>query len=75
MAAVVLKRGADFSVAALWAITQALPLYAQPRFVGVLEALSTTGTFKVRKTVLRKDGVDPATVTNPLYVRGVDPQP
>lgn len=46
-----------------------LPVYAQPRFVRVLRRLDTTGTFKVQKMHLKRDGVDPARVSDPLYVR------
>jgi hypothetical protein len=31
--------------------------------------LAKTGTFKIQKNDLRKDGVDPAKISDPLYVR------
>ena len=46
-----------------------LPSYAQPRFVRVMGGLAKTGTFKIQKGELRKEGVDPALVDDPLYVR------
>jgi fatty-acyl-CoA synthase len=46
-----------------------LPSYAQPRFVRIMGGLAKTGTFKIQKADLRKDGVDPSTVADPLYVR------
>ena len=49
-----------------------LPPYAQPRFVRVMDGLAKTGTFKIQKNELRKEGVDPATVGDPLYVRTTD---
>jgi hypothetical protein len=30
--------------------------------------LAKTGTFKIQKNDLRKDGVDPTTISDPLYV-------
>ncbi len=72
LAAIVLEPGACFDAEAFWATARELPSYAQPRFVRVLSALDTTGTFKVQKTGLRRDGVDPSAVTDPLFVRGDD---
>ena len=46
-----------------------LPSYAQPRFVRVMGSLAKTGTFKIQKADLRRDGVDPSAVADPLYVR------
>jgi hypothetical protein len=34
-----------------------------------MSSLAKTGTFKIQKNDLRKEGVDPATVGDPLYVR------
>ena len=45
-----------------------LPVYARPVFVRLLPALETTGTFKIRKQDLIKEGFDPARVNGPLYV-------
>lgn len=58
-----------FDVDGFWQTVQGLPSYAQPRFVRVLERLSTTGTFKIQKMQLRSEGVDPNRVSDPLYVR------
>ena len=52
-----------------WRAVSDLPAYAQPRFVRVMASLAKTGTFKIQKSDLRKDGVDPANVSDPLYVR------
>jgi fatty-acyl-CoA synthase len=62
----------SFDPAAFWQAAQELPSYAQPRFVRVMSALSTTGTFKIQKSQLRSEGVDPAAVTDQLFVRGDD---
>ena len=34
-----------------------------------MSGLATTGTFKVQKNDLKKEGVDPSAVGDPLYVR------
>jgi hypothetical protein len=34
-----------------------------------MSGLAKTGTFKIQKNELRNDGVDPAKVPDPLYVR------
>jgi hypothetical protein len=52
-----------------WRAVSDLPAYAQPRFVRVMSGLATTGTFKIQKNDLRKEGVDPSSVDDPLYVR------
>ncbi len=59
----------DFDPDRFWNAVSELPAYAQPRFVRVMGSLAKTGTFKIQKNDLRKDGVDPATVLDPLYVR------
>jgi len=70
LAAIVCEAG--FDAGSFWNTAQELPAYAQPRFVRVLEQMRTTGTFKIQKTALRADGVDPATVADPIYVRQDD---
>jgi fatty-acyl-CoA synthase len=52
-----------------WRAVSDLPAYAQPRFVRVMGDLAKTGTFKIQKNDLRKDGADPTKVSDPLYVR------
>ncbi len=49
----------ELDVEGFWKVVRTLPAYAQPRFIRVLPELSTTGTFKIQKTRLRADGVDP----------------
>jgi len=48
-------------------VAQELPPYAQPVFVRLLPAMDTTGTFKIRKMDLVKDGYDPGRVKGPLF--------
>jgi fatty-acyl-CoA synthase len=61
-----------FDPARFWKTVQELPGYAQPRFVRVLERLSTTGTFKIQNNVLRTEGVDPSRIDDPLFLRQED---
>jgi fatty-acyl-CoA synthase len=62
----------EFEAGHFWKVVQELPGYAQPRFVRVIEHLSTTGTFKIQNNVIRKEGVDPEQVGDPLYLRRED---
>ncbi len=59
----------DFDPQQFWRTVSDLPAYAQPRFVRVMGGLAKTGTFKIQKNELRKEGVDPSVVTDPLFVR------
>lgn len=68
----VLEVDASFDIGGFWQAAQGLPSYAQPRFVRILSRLATTGTFKIQKTQLRLDGVDPSRVADPLFVRTDD---
>jgi fatty-acyl-CoA synthase len=70
LAAIVLESGATFDAQGFWKAAQELPSYAQPRFVRVISAMQTTGTFKIQKNGLRHEGVDPNVVNDPLFVRG-----
>ena len=45
-----------------------LPPYARPVFLRVQREMDTTGTFKMLKGDLRKQGYDPEQVSDPLYV-------
>lgn len=49
-----------------------LPPYARPVFLRLLPEMEITGTFKLRKVDLVKDGFNPQTIFNPLYI--LDPQ-
>jgi hypothetical protein len=69
----VLTEGAPFDPAGLRAHVQAaLSGPARPTFVRVMPELSTTSTFKLKKGDLQKEGFDPRTVTDPLYL--LDPK-
>jgi citronellyl-CoA synthetase len=49
-------------------ICKQLPAYARPLFLRILPAMDTTGTFKMVKGELRKQGFDPEQVEDRLYV-------
>ena len=68
MAAIVVEPG--FDPARLYAyVDDAMPSYAAPRFLRLVENLSTTGTFKHVKGELRDEGWDLERVSDPLLVR------
>lgn len=69
MAAIVLADGERFDGAALAAhVRERLPVYARPLFVRLPRALDTTGTFKMKKTDLQKEGFDPSASGDPVYL-------
>ena len=45
----------------------ALPAYARPVFVRLVESLAVTETFKPKKQALAQEGFDPARMGDPLY--------
>lgn len=64
-----LVAGPNFDIAGLAKhLTGSLPSYAQPMFIRLQPEIEITGTFKLRKVDLVKDGFDPRTVPDPLYV-------
>lgn len=71
MAAIVLSEGtkeldtADFSAY----IREHLPSYAQPVFLRIQSELDTTGTFKMVKGDLRKQGYDLKQMSDPILVK------
>jgi len=70
MAAVVLEPGASFDGEALFAgLAAALPPYARPAFVRIQAAPELTGTFKLRKVDLQKQGFDPEASADPILYR------
>ncbi len=72
LAALVLEPDAAFDGGAFFAAIQELPAYAQPVFVRLIGALETTGTYKIQKGRIRKDGCDPSAIEDSLYVRTGD---
>lgn len=67
MAAITPKQGID--PAALYAhMSKHLPAYARPVFLRFQDDVEITGTLKVKKVDLVKDGFDPMNTTDPLFV-------
>lgn len=48
-------------------LKKSLPSYARPLFVRVLSELPMTGTFKLKKKDLQRDGFDIKKITDPIY--------
>jgi fatty-acyl-CoA synthase len=70
MAAMVLADPASFDGAAIYELVQrSLPSYAAPVFLRVQGEAEMTGTLKLRKVDLAKEGYDPSVIKDPLYVR------
>ncbi|MEZ5501121.1 MAG: hypothetical protein R3E50_00150 [Halioglobus sp.] len=70
MAALVLNDGVaalDVDSFSTW-VNEHLPSYARPVFLRIQRELDTTGTFKLVKGDLRKQGYDLEQVSDPLYV-------
>lgn len=70
MAALVLASGADFDAQGFGAfVDEALPSYARPLFLRLQSELATTGTFKIKKADLQKQGFDPSLCEDQVYFR------
>ncbi|XP_035207925.1 long-chain fatty acid transport protein 4-like [Stegodyphus dumicola] len=48
-------------------IGKSLPSYAVPLFIRICSNLETTGTYKLRKVTLQKDGFNPEKIADPLF--------
>jgi solute carrier family 27 fatty acid transporter 1/4 len=46
---------------------KSLPSYARPIFIRVIDKFEITTTFKIKKTVLQKDGFDPSRIKDKLF--------
>ncbi|XP_073980024.1 long-chain fatty acid transport protein 4-like isoform X3 [Rhodnius prolixus] len=51
------------------AIDMTLPNYARPLFLRILRTMELTGTFKMKKIQLQKQGFDPEEISDKLYFR------
>lgn len=49
-------------------VEQQLMPAARPQFIRIVDNLSLTDTFKIKKFKLQQEGADPTVVTDPLYV-------
>ena len=69
MAAIGMVAGKHFDPVAFFEIATAnLPAYAVPLFVRIAEQMDLTGTFKLRKVDLQREGYDPARFVDELYL-------
>jgi fatty-acyl-CoA synthase len=67
MAALVV--GADFELREFRAhLAAALPTYARPQFLRIVRAIELTGTLKLDKQALAREGYDNSVVSDPLFV-------
>lgn len=48
-------------------MTKSLPSYARPLFIRTTNQLEMTGTFKLKKVTIQKEGFDPTLIKDPLY--------
>ena len=70
MAALVMAPDAGFDGGAFYRhVEEHLPRYAAPIFVRLLAEQEVTGTFKIRKVELVREGFDPGVVSDALFVR------
>ncbi|XP_018419033.1 PREDICTED: very long-chain acyl-CoA synthetase-like [Nanorana parkeri] len=68
MASIKLKEGKSFNGEKLYSTaTYYLPNYARPRFVRIQDFIDVTGTFKLYKGELAKEGFNPDAIKDPLY--------
>ncbi|KAF4519645.1 hypothetical protein B566_EDAN004982 [Ephemera danica] len=49
-----------------------LPAYAQPLFLRITDKLELTGTYKLRKVDMQKEGIDPEKIKDKLYMKRGD---
>ncbi|KAM4630495.1 long-chain fatty acid transport protein 2-like [Polymixia lowei] len=69
MAALMLKDGEEFDRSEMFIhVHNYLPSYARPQFIRIQNALELTGTFKQIKFKLAKEGFDPASIQDPLFI-------
>lgn len=48
-------------------VKKSLPSYARPLFIRILSQVEMTGTFKLKKLDLQKEGFDPKTIKDKIY--------
>uniref|UniRef100_H2UHH6 Very long-chain fatty acid transport protein n=1 Tax=Takifugu rubripes TaxID=31033 RepID=H2UHH6_TAKRU len=68
MAAIADTTGRFDSNSFLQKIQKALPSYARPVFLRISPHVDTTGTFKIQKTRLQREGYDPRLTSDQIYV-------
>lgn len=48
-------------------LKKVLPSYARPQFIRLLTKVDMTGTFKLKKVDLQKEGFDPTKIDDKIY--------
>lgn len=48
-------------------VKKVLPAYARPQFIRLLSSVDMTGTFKLKKLDLQKEGYDPTQINDRLF--------
>lgn len=48
-------------------LQNSLPSYARPLFIRLLQTVDMTGTYKLKKVDLQKEGFNPSTITDSIY--------
>jgi len=70
MAALVVADPLGFDTRAFYEhVVSSLPSYAVPVFLRLQREAEVTGTFKLRKVELQREGWDPAALEDPLFIR------
>ena len=69
MAALTLSRAIDLTGPEFYHHVEQLPAYARPVFLRVIGEIEMTGTFKVRKVELQRQGFEPGAGASPVYFR------
>ncbi|XP_010337427.3 long-chain fatty acid transport protein 6 isoform X1 [Saimiri boliviensis] len=68
MASIILKPNESLDLEKLYEqVVTSLPAYACPQFLRIQEKMETTGTFKLLKYQLVKEGFNPLKISDPLY--------
>uniref|UniRef100_A0A4W3K3Q5 long-chain-fatty-acid--CoA ligase n=1 Tax=Callorhinchus milii TaxID=7868 RepID=A0A4W3K3Q5_CALMI len=68
MAAIKLKDSRELDGEMLYNhVVNHLPNYARPRFLRLQNSIEITGTYKQRKVTLVEEGINPATIRDPLF--------
>ncbi|KZY35500.1 long-chain-acyl-CoA synthetase [Oleiphilus sp. HI0081] len=69
MASITLEKGAHFDSSEVYQhLSENLPAYARPIFIRLSSSMETTGTFKYKKTDLKKIAYDLEQITDPVWV-------
>lgn len=67
MAAILDPEGAVDLKSLAEGVRKALPSYARPIFLRILKKMDMTGTYKLKKIELQKEGFDPSAISDSMY--------